>query len=399
MLDNLYSEYEKLVNDVMKDHDRLLKEGLDLFAQTASDVQDVIKNTAEEHGYEITAEMEKIISSIEGMGSLDTYLGAGGIITQSLGDIVTEIHNAYTSLSSDFQKLGDAVQSIGFQGKYDTSDTDKSDAGASGSTGNITNNTDVDVNTGGVTGADKSAGSSDSLLSEIGDKLNSPLSGTLLGNAAKKALVENLLKHGTNTDYDPKKASSLNKYIYGKYGSALTVAEMYTLSKYLGLNYSPDDLATENTNHKKYKKQILDVLKLQGFSKGGIVQDLDDAVRKNNDSVIISAKPGESVFNEKQTRMIQEYVNKGPDLESLRKLTPVLDKMAGTPDMQYVPRETSVKVEYDNVSINLPNVMNYEDFMIKAQRDRNFEKMIDCMVDSHMGMGNPMKKYTVPFRR
>lgn len=409
MLDNLYSEYEKLVNDVMKDHDRLLKEGLDLFAQTASDVQDVIKNTAEEHGYEITAEMEKIISSIEGMGSLDTYLGAGGIITQSLGDIVTEIHNAYTSLSSDFQKLGDAVQSIGFQGKYDTSNTDKEDSNTSGSSdSNVTNNTDVIINTGasdlisdnkGVTEANKVIGSSGTLSSETGDKINSALAGTVLGTGVKSALITNFLKNGSNPDYDPKKASSLNKYIYEKYGSALTVGEMSTLSKYLGLNYSASDLAAENTNHKKYKKQILDVLKLQGFSKGGIVQDLDNAVRKNNDSVIISANPGESVFNEKQTRMIQEYVNKGPDLESLRKLTPVLDKMAGTPDMQYVPRETSVKVEYDNVSINLPNVMNYEDFMIKAQRDRNFEKMIDCMVDSHMGMGNPMKKYTVPFRR
>ena len=148
MLDNLYSEYEKLVNDVMKDHDRLLKEGLDLFAQTASDVQDAIKNTADEHGYEITAEMEKIIASIEGMGSLDSYLGVGGTVTQSLSDIATEIHNAYTSLSSDFQKLGDAVQSIGFQGKYDTSDTDKSDEGTSGSTGNITNDTDVNVSAG-----------------------------------------------------------------------------------------------------------------------------------------------------------------------------------------------------------------------------------------------------------
>ena len=97
----------------MKDHDKLLREGLDLFAQTASDVQDVIKITAEEHGYEITAEMEKIIASIEGMGSLDSYLGVGGTVTQSLGDIVNEVHNAYVGISSEFQSLKDAVASIG----------------------------------------------------------------------------------------------------------------------------------------------------------------------------------------------------------------------------------------------------------------------------------------------
>ncbi len=405
MLDNLYSEYEKLVNDVMKDHDRLLKEGLDLFAQTASDVQDAIKNTADEHGYEITAEMEKIIASIEGMGSLDSYLGVGGTVTQSLSDIATEIHNAYTSLSSDFQKLGDAVQSIGFQGKYDTSDADKSDEGTSGSTGNITNNTDVNVSAGnsgltdnkGVTDINNSTGPSGNLSSEIGDKLNSALAGTIVGSGVKKALVENLLKHGTNT-YDPKTTSSLNKYIYGKYGSALTVGEMSTLSKYLGLNYSASDLAAENASHKKYKKHILDVLKLQGFSSGGVVQDLEDAARKNRDSVIISAKPGESVFTEKQTRMIQEYVKKGPDLKLPGKLPPVPGRMGNMPefDRNSSPAQNAY---FGDVSFNLPNVYCYADFMNEAKTDPKFEKMINCIVDAHMGFGNPLQKRTVLFRR
>ncbi len=208
----------------MTDHDRLLKEALDLFAQTGADVQDVIRAAAEEYGYEMTAEMEKIMSSIEGMGSLDSYLGVGGTITQSLGDIVTEIHSACTSLSSDFQKLGDAVQSIGFQGKYDTSDKDKADdniyTGSSDS--NITNNTDVIVNTGafnqaadnkGVTEANKVIGSSGALSSEAGNAVNSALAGTLPGTGVKGALITNLLKNGTNA-YDPKTASSLNKYIY-----------------------------------------------------------------------------------------------------------------------------------------------------------------------------------------
>ncbi len=173
---------------------------------------------------------------------------------------------------------------------------------------------------------------------------------------------------------------------------------MSALSKYLGLNYSPDDLATENTNHKKYKKQILEVLKLQGFSKGGVVKDLDDAVRKNNDSVIISAKPGESVFNEKQTRMIQEYVNKTPDLSTLTGMGNVMDKFVKMPGIQPAPRETSVKVEYDNVNISLPNVMNYEDFMNKAKGDPQFTKLINSINSAYLGFGNPMKKYWCSFR-
>jgi len=390
MLDHLYDEYAKLIDDVMKDHDRLLREGLDLFAQTASDVQDVIKITAEEHGYEITAEMEKIIASIEGMGSLDSYLGVGGTVTQSLSDIVNEVHNAYVGISSEFQSLKDAVASIGYQGKYDTSDTDHTDYSISDSSGSS-----------GNTG---SSGTTDSSVNSTSDTDADKLPGMNPAEAATKWAINNLLRNGTNT-YDPKTTSSLNKYIYGKYGSALTVDEMAKLSKYLGFNYTSRQLATENPNHSKRKMKMLEKLKAYGFSNGGIVPD--DALKlkelgigraSNGDTVLGTLKPKESVFNEKQTKMIQEYVNKGPDPESLRNLTPVLDKMMKMPEVQFRSAETSVKVEYDNVNINLPNVMNYEDFMCKMQKDHDFEKMINYMVSSQMGFGNRYNKYFVNFR-
>ncbi len=371
MLDNLYAEYAKLVEDIMNNRDRLLKEGLDLFAKTGSDVQDTIKITAEEHGYEMTGEMEKIISSIEGMGSLDSYLGVGGTITQSLGDISTEIRNAYTSLSSDFRSISEAQNSVGHEGDYPTS------------AGNISSSST----------SNNSSSSSSGNMGTIGAPLTS-VTGVLFG-AARKAAIESLLGSGTNKN-EPK--SSLNKYIHEKYGSALTEGEMSRLAKLLGLNYSESDLAADNPEHQKYKKNILDVLKLQGFSKGGVVQDLDDAVRKNNDSVIISANPGESVFNEKQTKMIREYVNKTPDYKTVMDMETYMDKMVKMPDVQSRPQETNVRVEYDNVNINLPNVMNYADFMNHAKKDHDFEKMINCIVKSQMGMGRRLDKLSVNFR-
>ena len=375
MLDNLYEEYAKLVEDIMNDRDRLLKEGLDLFAQTGSDVQDVIKDTAEEHGYEMTEQMERIIASIEGMGSLDSYLGAGGTVTQSLDSIVTEIRNAYTSLSSDFRSISDSLNSAGHEGDYAVS------AGNS-SSGNTSNNNSSSVSTG-------SSGNAGVIGAPV-----TPAAGVLFG-AARKAAIENLLENGTNKN-EPK--SSLNKYIHKKYHSALTEEEMSRLAKLLGLNYSESDLAAQNPDHQKYKKNILDVLQLQGFSKGGVVQDLDDAVRKNNDSVIVSAKPGESVFNEKQTKMIRDYVNKTPDYKTVMGMEDLMDKMIKMPDVQSRPQETNVKVEYDNVNINLPNVMNYADFMNRAKKDPSFEKMINYMVNNQMGLGGRFDKYFVSFR-
>ncbi len=173
---------------------------------------------------------------------------------------------------------------------------------------------------------------------------------------------------------------------------------MARLAKLLGLDYSESDLAADSPKHQKYKKKILEALQLQGFSKGGIVQDLDNALRGNRDSVIISANPGESVFTEKQTGMIRDYVNKTPDYKTVMDLESYMDKMVKMPDVQSRPQETNVRVEYDNVNINLPNVMNYEDFMCRAQKDHNFEKMINYMVNNQMGLGGRFDKYFVSFR-
>ncbi len=386
MLNNLYNEYAKLIDDVMKDHNRLLREGLDLFAQTASDVQDVIKITAEEHGYEITAEMEKIISSIEGMGHLDSYLGVGGTVTQSLSDIVNEVHNAYVNISAEFQGLKDAVASIGYQGKYDTADT---------------NHTDYSINdSSSSTGSTANSGSTNSPSNiDVSNLPNMDSTGLVT-----KKFIENLLRNGTNT-YDPKTTSSLNKYIYGKYGSALTVDEMAKLSEYLGFNYTTKQLVAENPNHSERKMKMLKKLQAYGLSNGGIVPDDALKVRdfgiqpaSNWDNRLVALKPKESVFNEKQTKMIQEYVNKGPDLESLRKLSPVLDKMMKMSEIEKKDSQTQNIMHVGDVSFNLPNVRNYADFMNQAKKDPEFEKMIGCIMRHQLGFGSYLKKTNVTFR-
>lgn len=364
----------------MKDHDKLLKEALDLFAQTGADVQDVIRAVADEYNYEITGEMEKIISSIEGMGSLDTYLGVGGTITQSLGDIVNEVHNAYVGLSSDMQGMKDAVASIGYQGKYDTSNADNTDNYI-----HDTTDTGNSSNTSTGSNSDTSAGKNDN-----GEDFES--------------LIDHLLRNGTNK-YDPKTTSSLNRYIYSKYGSALTVDEMSKLSEYLGFNYTPAQLDIDDKNHSKRKMKMLDELKVHGFSNGGIVPDDALKVRdigikpaSNGDDRLVALKPKESVFNEKQTKMIQEYVNKTPDYKTVMGMGTYMDKMMKMSEVEKKDIPTQNIMQVGDVSFNLPNVYDYADLMNEAKNDPKFEEMIARIMKHQLGFGSYLKKTNVNFR-
>ena len=180
---------------------------------------------------------------------------------------------------------------------------------------------------------------------------------------------------------------------------------MAKLSEYLGFNYTSKQLATENPNHSERKMKMLKKLQAYGFSNGGIVpddaqklKDLGISRASNGDTVIGTLKPKESVFNEKQTKMIREYVNKGPDLESLRKLTPVLDKVMKMPEIEKNNTQTQNVMQVGDVSFNLPNVHNYADIMNQAKKDPEFEKMIACIMKHQLGFGSYLEKTNVTFR-
>lgn len=96
MLDNLYSEYQQLIESVSKDRDTLLKEGNQLIASNGAQIQQTINETASEYGYQMsetmtsaTSQITSGLSGIKGvLDNIETYLkdrvvdtngnGAGG---------------------------------------------------------------------------------------------------------------------------------------------------------------------------------------------------------------------------------------------------------------------------------------------------------------------------------
>lgn len=387
MLDNLYNEYTALLTDLEKDTDRLLQEGLDLFAQTGSDVQDTIQDAANQYNYQLSSHMDNITTAIQGMGSMETYLGTEGVVTKTLSEIALTIKNVYTALSS---KVEDA----------DTSNIGQSEE----------HKTDKPFVIPPYTEPIKSFhenhdafGKEDKHPSVFDTSTESKPGGIDLGELklarkSKKA-IKKLLESGTK-EYNGK-GSSLNNYIYKTYGTALTVSEMAKLAQSLGLYYTVADLSDSNQNNHKYKKKILDELKALGLSKGGVISRgkvLEDYGLRNasggSDKFPVILTEGERVLTPVQNTMWEKWTANMPNLMNL---TPAIDTLSHMPKPQAKTAASAVKVEYGNVSINLPNVQNYQDFMRQAQKDPDFNKMIDYMIGSHMNGHGGFGKFNVRF--
>lgn len=178
---------------------------------------------------------------------------------------------------------------------------------------------------------------------------------------------------------------------------------MSELSKFLGLNYTTKQLMSDK-NRSKYKTNILKALQAFqaiGLSKGGVVskgKKLEDYGLKNvsggTDEIPVVLTAGERVLTPVQNTMWEKWTANMPKLMNI---APKIEAVSKMPEVKTNNIASSVKVDYGNVNINLPNVKNYQDFMKCAQKDPNFNRMIDYMVDSHLKGFGSMGKYNVRF--
>lgn len=107
----------------------------------------------------------------------------------------------------------------------------------------------------------------------------------------------------------------LNQYIYDKTkGKVLSKENERKLAKLLNV-----DIKTDLTGDKGRDElaKIRDALKLAGYSKGGVISELSDAIRLNGDTVLVSAKPGERMLTEQQNGYWEKWTQSLPNLMNL----------------------------------------------------------------------------------
>lgn len=123
-------------------------------------------------------------------------------------------------------------------------------------------------------------------------------------------IVEQFIKtNKQKAKKDKSKYSPLNQYIYDKEnGYVLSEENERKLGELLKVSLP------SNTFGKEEKTKILDRLKLLGYSKGGVISDIRDAIRLNGDKVLVSANPGERMLTEKQNEYWEKWTKALPNL-------------------------------------------------------------------------------------
>ena len=247
----------------------------------------------------------------------------------------------------------------------------------------------------------------DNIEKYLSDRVvNTEGSGTGGGNVdnyTPSGAIKTILQNGSNKN----PTSDLAKAVESAFGTGLNKQEMAQLSGLLGLGYEYEDFLTNSSKKEEAKDAVLQALiskgyikksgntYLRGFSNGGVISSINDAIRLNGDKVLVSANPSERILTAAQNENFENFVKSLPNLVNL---TDVIKPNVNIPTA--IDRNVG-GVTYggnNQIHIEFPNVNNYEDFMRKFQHDPKAEQLVQHMTASALSNnGSRLRKYSVKF--
>ncbi|WP_300647786.1 phage tail tape measure protein [uncultured Bacteroides sp.] len=256
MLDDLYDEYSKRLEEKLEDFMTLVQEGLEKADNNMSGIKDFLDKIASKNGYDTETK-----GLFDNSWTLDFSSGtiSNNGIEQNVGNASSQVANGgkerYKSTKQQTVPFTDPV----FEGNK--------------------------------------------LIEHESDSVVRANVKQYIGEAAIKAKK----KKGEYSDVSQRIYENKAKS-YKRTGKVLSTASMKDLAKFLGVKYD-----NASKNGRLYKK--LKSIKFPGFKKGGevSVDDIQKQVRANGDDGIVSVKNGEGILNPKETKGFKKLVQNADD--------------------------------------------------------------------------------------
>lgn len=376
------TEYEKLISDTekildqLKDNtqewldqrldqlDNLIQDIIDQSNDNASDIAETITSTAENYGYKLSESMASIWSTNTGNITkvLDNFSTSFIDSNSKIKDVCDNINSAVQGLlansNAEAQRVADEIA------RQQAEQNASSDGGYSG--GNDYSGDDWSGNW--DTGSDDNDSSGSDGVDWIYSK-------------------DYFDKNSLNID-----TSIVDRLKLHDYDSSFAARSQYY-----------DQMGGEGQYYATYDQNVwmLDWMKSHGYRNGtrsasaGVhIYDEEDPgseVLVTKYGVLRQFDSGDTVFNKDQVEKLWN-LSKGITTPNM-----YMDNLgAKLPDIPNMSNNLSnkVDVQFGDVTLSLPNVRNYEDFMKEAQKDPKFEKMIQNMTLGQTLGRNSLNKLT-----
>ena len=331
LLDNLYDEYEQLLNERLDDIDALMREMIDYTNLHASEIAATIEAETNAVGYTVSDSINNIWNGFGGAVA-EYYNGISGNQTA----IKAVIDQTYEQVKSIVTVGNNIATQIAAQ----TAATTAAAAAASGGGGTA------------PAASAPAAASSNKTVTVKKDK-----QAYVYASGPKSGTKFKIIHEGETYTYLGEKDGYYKIQVGGKTG--------WVNSQYMKIN---------------------------GFSQGGFIADLQKVAYQNGDDILSfnTLKRGEAVLNTAQTAQFKRLTDSLPQLQG------IIDVSKHVEDMRAVDKSShgNINISFDGgINIPIERVLDYNDFVRKLRDDKTFERMIGSMtIDKLVGKSNLAKK-------
>ena len=364
ILDQLKDNTQEWLNQRLDQLDNLIQDIIDQSNDNASDIAETITSTAENYGYKLSESMASIWSTNTGNITkvLDNFSTSFIDSNSKIKDVCDNINSAVQGLlansNAEAQRVADEIA------RQQAEQNASSDGGYSG--GNDYSDDDWSGNW--DTGSDDNDSSGSDGVDWIYSK-------------------DYFDKNSLNID-----TSIVDRLKLHDYDSSFAARSQYY-----------DQMGGEGQYYATYDQNVwmLDWMKSHGYRKGtksaisGLhiygEDDPGSEVLVTKYGVLRQFDSGDTVFNKDQVEKLWN-LSKGITTPNM-----YMDNLgAKLPDISNMSNNLSnkVDVQFGDLTLSLPNVRNYEDFMKEAQKDPKFEKMIQNMTLGQTLGRNSLNKLT-----
>ena len=385
LLDDLMLEYSEALNQRLDNIDALIADMIASSNANAGMISDTLSSKADSVGYYLSESMEDIWNTNTGsmLDALAMYdsniMGGFAEVNTSVGEVIrgvtetvsgigkvdTTINNAINSVTGNMQAILDKLSAIS---TMQSSSAASSYYGGSGGTGTSSSGSSGTGSSGsGSSGSSGSGGSGFFIY-----KNDSYQKGNL---NIQTSIIDRLKYHDFDSSF-----SARSSY-YNKMGFSGT----YT--------------GTDSQNI-----QMLNWMKLNGYKNGvynlkrdewawtqeggkaEVILNPDGSITRPDGSVLTPLKQGDSVLSADATKNLYSFMNNPQAFVRSMGLSNIP-----------VPQNTRQNTISNDIqlTIELPNVQNYEQFKYALQHDKQFEKVVQAMTTERAAGGSSLKKYNI----
>jgi TP901 family phage tail tape measure protein len=363
ILDQLKDNTQEWLNQRLDQLDNLIQDIIDQSNNNASDIAETITSTAENYGYKLSESMASIWST-------------------NTGNITKVLDNFSTNFIDSNSKIKDVCDNINsaVQGLLANSNAEAQRVADEIARQQAEQNASSD---GGYSGGNDYSGDDWSGNWDTGSDSGSSYSGDVDWIYEENYFPRDLL----NID-----RSVIDRLKWNNFASNFAARSQYY-----------DQMGGEGQYYGTYDQNVwmLDWMKSHGYRNGtrsasaGVhIYDEEDPgseVLVTKYGVLRQFDSGDTVFNKDQVEKLWN-LSKGITTPNM-----YMDNLgAKLPDISNMSNNLSnkVDVQFGDVTLSLPNVRNYEDFMKEAQKDPKFEKMIQNMTLGQTLGRNSLNKLT-----